>query len=79
MEWFGEKTPGHFHAYVARWRRDGLQATVDDPLDVARNYRSYASFADMPGFGVCGLLFVKSPAGSDSRADRLDPRPDINP
>ncbi len=59
MEWFGEKTPGHFQAYVQRWRREGLQATVDDPIDTAKNYQSYSSFADMPGAGVCGLLFIK--------------------
>jgi SAM-dependent methyltransferase len=59
MEWFGEKTPGHFHAYVARWLQAGQRATLRDPLDVAMNYRTYAQFADMPGAGVCGLLFIK--------------------
>lgn len=59
MEWFGEKTAGHFHAYIERWRREGAQATIGDPLDIARNYQAYSSFADMPGAGVCGLLFIK--------------------
>ena len=59
MEWFGEKSAGHFHAYIERWRREGAQATIEDPLDIARNYQAYPSFADMPGAGVCGLLFIK--------------------
>ncbi len=59
VEWFGEKTPGHFHAYIARWRREGAAATRDDPWDVAANYRTYPSFGAMPGAGVCGLLFIK--------------------
>lgn len=59
MEWFGEKTPGHFHAYIARWRREGAAATRNDPLDIAMNYQFYSSFTDMPGAGVCGLLFEK--------------------
>lgn len=59
MEWFGEKTPGHFHAYIARWRREGAPATLNDPLDIAMNYQLYPSFSDMPGAGVCGLLFEK--------------------
>lgn len=59
MEWFGEKTPGHFHAYIARWRREGAVATRDDPWDIAAHYRTYPSFGAMPGAGVCGLLFIK--------------------
>jgi len=62
QEWFGEKSNGHFHAYVARWRREGTAATLDDPLDVAANYQIYPSFAAMPGAGVCGLLFRKPEA-----------------
>lgn len=59
MEWFGEKMPGHFHAYIARWRREGAPATLNDPLDIAMNYQLYPSFSDMPGAGVCGLSFIK--------------------
>lgn len=59
VEWFGEKVAGHFHAYIARWRREGARATIEDSLDIALNYQTYPSFADMPGAGVCGLLFVK--------------------
>lgn len=68
QEWFGEKANGHFHAYVARWRRAGMAATRDDPLDVAANYQIYPSFAAMPGAGVCGLLFLKpETAGAEAR------------
>ena len=59
MTGFGEKTAGHFHAYIARWRREGAVATWDDPWDVAAHYRTYPSFGAMPGAGVCGLLFIK--------------------
>ncbi|HPT16719.1 MAG TPA: methyltransferase domain-containing protein, partial [Kiritimatiellia bacterium] len=59
MEWFGEKTSGHFHAYIDRWRREGAVATRDDPWDIAAHYRTYPSFGAMPGAGVCGLLFIK--------------------
>jgi SAM-dependent methyltransferase len=59
IEWFGEKVPGHFNAYIDRWRREGSACTVDDPLDIAMNYQPYPSHSAMPGVGVCGLSFVK--------------------
>lgn len=60
IEWFGEKKAGHFHAYIDRWKRLGLTEAIHDPLDIAENYQSYASFSDMPGAGVCGMLFIKT-------------------
>ena len=57
--WFGEKTPGRFHAYIARWLREGLAATVDGPREMADHYQPFESWEAMSGVGVVGLLFQK--------------------
>jgi SAM-dependent methyltransferase len=57
--WFGEKTPGRFHAYVARWLQEGIAATVDGPREIADHYQLFDSWEAMPGVGVAGLLFQK--------------------
>ena len=62
VEWFGEKKPGHLAQHIARWRSEGSFHTIDDPLDMAVNYRIYPSWDAMPGAGVCGLLYVKPSA-----------------
>lgn len=62
VEWFGEKKAGHFHAYIKRWQDQGPTASMFDPLLIARRYRMYSTFNEMPGVGVCGLVFVKPAA-----------------
>jgi SAM-dependent methyltransferase len=57
--WFGEKTPGRFHAYIARWMREGIAATVESPREIADHYQLFDSWQAMPGVGVAGLLFEK--------------------
>ncbi len=57
--WFGEKTPGRFHAYIAQWMREGIAATVDSPREIADHYQHFDSWQAMPGVGVAGLLFEK--------------------
>lgn len=57
--WFGEKSPGHFHAYVARWLREGDRATLDDPREIVDHFQAFETWDAMPGSGVCGLLFEK--------------------
>lgn len=59
LEWFGERQAGRFAAYEQAWMRDGHARTVTDPLEIARGYRTYASWADMPGQGVCGIAITK--------------------
>jgi SAM-dependent methyltransferase len=59
VEWFGERVPGRFAAYEREWIRRGHARTVDDPLEIARGYRSFAGWAEMPGQGVCGIAIEK--------------------
>jgi SAM-dependent methyltransferase len=59
LEWFGEAQPGRFAAYEQAWMREGHARTVSDPIEIARGYRTYARWADMPGQGVCGLAISK--------------------
>jgi hypothetical protein len=63
-EWFGERSAGRFDAYVARWLERGIHCTVSDPREIADHYRAYASWAEMPGMGVCGLVFDRREAVS---------------
>lgn len=57
--WFGETTPGRFHAFIAGWLRDGFAATVESPRETADHYRTFDSWEAMPGVGVAGLVFEK--------------------
>lgn len=59
LEWFGEKTPGHFADYVRRWQRSGFACTVNDVREFIDNYRTYDSWEQMLGMGVCGLVIEK--------------------
>lgn len=59
IQWFGERTPGHFRAYEKRWQQEGLECTVDDPCEIADYYQDYPSWKAMPGIGVCGLVIEK--------------------
>lgn len=59
IQWFGERVSGRFHEYVQRWMRDGQRCTVEDPREIADYYQEYASWAEMPGVGVCGLMIEK--------------------
>lgn len=65
MELWGERDPGWFAAYEARWKRQGLVITVDDARLMADHFTSYQSFATLRGLGVCGLLFSKPAAAAD--------------
>ena len=59
LRFFGETSPGVFKKYEAEWQRLGLRRTVDDPAEIARHYREYASWEEMPGCGVCGIRIAK--------------------
>lgn len=57
--WYGEKEKGHFHKYIKNWLINGSEVTINDPLEMARNYQLFDSYDLMPGAGVCGLVFEK--------------------
>lgn len=59
MEWFGERRAGRFAAYEQDWIRRGHAVTVNDPLEIARGYRAYPSWRDMPGQGICGIALTR--------------------
>lgn len=59
IEWFGELVAGTFHAYIAEWLARGPGVTVTDPERIVRGCRTFESWSEMPGVGVCGLVFDK--------------------
>jgi hypothetical protein len=59
VRWFGETLPGRFAEYQQRWMRDGYNCTVNDPREITDYYREFSSWEEMPGIGVCGLMFKK--------------------
>jgi SAM-dependent methyltransferase len=60
IRWWGEKTNGRFLNYCQRWIRDGYSCTVDDPREFSEHYQEFATWNEMPGVGVCGLMFEKA-------------------
>lgn len=59
VRWFGETEPGSFVNHQERWMRQGHNCTVDDPKEITDHYRDFPSWEEMPGMGVCGLMFEK--------------------
>ena len=64
ISWFGERVAGTFYAYERRWIELGSDETIEDPRRIADDYGPFRSWAEMPGFGVCGLVFDKPTHGS---------------
>lgn len=60
LRWFGETCAGRFAEYERRWMREGHRCTVEDPREIAGHYQEFASWEDMPGMGVCGLMIEKT-------------------
>lgn len=60
IRWWGEKSQGQFLEYCQRWIRDGYNCTVDDPREFSEYYQEFPTWNEMPGIGVCGLMFEKS-------------------
>jgi SAM-dependent methyltransferase len=56
FSWFGETEPGIFEAYEKKWLKHGYDVTVRDPLLMAEKFQRFASWEDMPGSGVCGIV-----------------------
>jgi len=71
MRWYGETTPGWFAEYEQRWMQQGDSCTAQDPIAMAENFREYASWGDMPGMGVCGMI-IKKPQPTSNRLARSD-------
>lgn len=57
--WFGERVPGSYAEYERRWMEQGLEWTVRDALEMRERFVQFPSWVDMPGMGVCGLMFRK--------------------
>ena len=60
VRWFGETVPGSFINHQDRWMRHGYNCTVDDPIEIMDHYRDFPTWEEMPGMGVCGLMFEKN-------------------
>ncbi len=45
IEWW-ERRPGRFREYEKRWVAEGHRCTVDDPEEIAREYRTYRTWRD---------------------------------
>ena len=59
VRWFGERQSGRFLAYERSWQRLGHRRTVDDPIEIGRHYKEFATWSEMPGVGVCGFTIEK--------------------
>lgn len=57
---FGEKVKGTFFEYEKRWIKLGLEETIKDPLYIVNDYQYFAGIDNLPGMGVCGLVYQKS-------------------
>ncbi|MDD1777566.1 MAG: class I SAM-dependent methyltransferase [Candidatus Helarchaeota archaeon] len=59
FEVYGERVKGIYNDYEKRWILRGLRESVKDPWHIVRNFKEYANIEQMPGLGVCGLVFEK--------------------
>lgn len=59
IRWYGELVPGRFTEYTQQWIENGLECTVNDPREMVDHYQEFPSWEDMPGMGICGLVFEK--------------------
>lgn len=59
VKWYGETVPGHYADYDMRCSQVGRPVAVGDPRAIADFYREYESWQQMPGMGVCGMMFEK--------------------
>ncbi|MEB3123602.1 MAG: hypothetical protein VKL41_20570, partial [Snowella sp.] len=59
VKFFGEKNAGTFFEYEKRWVQYGLKETIKDPLHIVQDYQIFSSIDELPGMGVCGLVFEK--------------------
>ncbi len=60
VSWQGERLIGQFDAWERQRRDRGISFLVDDPSFMTNQFRSYDNWEDMPGMGICGLMFEKT-------------------
>jgi len=61
QRWYGERYPGAYKIWEALWKTTGPFTTAWDPLFMALWFRQFQAEDDMPGLGVCGMVFRKPP------------------
>jgi SAM-dependent methyltransferase len=59
VRWYGERESGYFAHHVEEWRKKGRTAAIRHPIEMVDHFREFDSWEQMPGIGVCGLLFTK--------------------
>jgi SAM-dependent methyltransferase len=59
IRWFGETSTGRFAEYEHNWMSERYKCTVNDPREIIDHYREFNSWDEMPGKGVCGMMFKK--------------------
>jgi len=59
VRWYGENQTGRFAHHVEEWRKKGRAAAVRHPMEMVDHFREFDSWEEMPGIGICGLLFIK--------------------
>lgn len=60
IRWFGEKERGWYNRYVNSISGHGSKWAVEDVKEIAENFREYDSWNQMPGMGICGVMYEKS-------------------
>ena len=63
IEILGEIKKGWFDNYINHWNKfpikESIKKTVYDPWYMLTKFKTFRSFADLPGVGVIGLVFKK--------------------
>jgi hypothetical protein len=59
VSWFGERESGLYSAYEKEWIAQGNVVTANDPLQIVNNFKLFNDWDEMPGVGVCGMMFEK--------------------
>jgi SAM-dependent methyltransferase len=58
IRWFGESRPGWWNNYRAEWSARGMRR-VADVIEMVENFCEFGTWEDMPGSGICGLMYMK--------------------
>lgn len=57
--WFGERRRGWYDSYVHSCLDGRRKWAVSDVVEITRNFQEYESWSQMPGMGICGVMYVK--------------------
>ena len=58
--WFGERVPGTFQSFEAERLKGKSEWLWDASRRMADHFQEYNNYDDLPGVGICGLMFEKS-------------------